>query len=266
MYAELYIKIIDHKVLCAMVAIRGTDNWQDCEEDISTWWKSLLETPKSLLNDLSYFQQLMSFFVRCNDTLHKMDELKLLPKHMETFVTGHSLGGALANMACGSMLMPRPTPAFTISFNAPGIGAMKGIRKEPVVEGRVLSMRAHYDFASAVGEPYGYVINNRIPEKEQEAKTAFQKEAIINYLKTSKIGQRLELVAPNIKEGIIERDRIIQTTDFIESVQAQHSMNNFLRVICSSIKALTHYKMLHTWAYKNTGWNHDEKAQNWIAA
>ena len=143
---------------------------------------------------------------------------------------------------------------------------MKGIRKEPVVEGRVLSMRAHYDFASAVGEPYGYVINNRIPEKEQEAKTAFQKEAIINYLKTSKIGQRLELVAPNIKEGIIERDRIIQTTDFIESVQAQHSMNNFLRVICSSIKALTHYKMLHTWAYKNTGWNHDEKAQNWIAA
>jgi hypothetical protein len=263
-YAELYAKIIDHKIIATMVAIRGTNNFSDIKEDVDAWTTSVVDSNDAALNDPSYLGECVVFYTLCKDIFHQLQSADLLSDNFEHCYTGHSLGGALANLHVAKVFSLYPRIPHVITFNPPGIGSIKGIDKTPAIEAHVVTMRAHYDFVSAIGVPYGYVINNHIKESAADAKHAFRLEASLNKkpeISSGFLGSVLAAANHYVDDF---DDRPVQAYDMKEALLDQHSMSHFLKAICSSDKALLHYRNAGAWARTHSGWNHDERGSNWI--
>jgi hypothetical protein len=246
LHIEFYVKIYHQKIRHVMVSFRGTDGFLDWSEDINTWGASILRGEHTKLHNFIYWDATLLMLANFKEVLTHLDSLDMMADGWQYHVTGHSLGAALANMlvATGYIATPQvsqmksnicATPKV-ISFNPPGIRSMTTVCDSAYLEGQVISMRASYDFVSAIGEPYGYVINNDVSEGYQLAKQGFQ---------------------------LLSQDKFSDLTrPEIDAVIDQHLMKNFLQVIANNTCSLTlSFEQLAAWTHAHGGLNHSESAK-----
>ena len=263
-YAEFYVKIYEGKIHHLMVAFRGTvpSKIGNLLEDAVTWGSNALFTNYMVTPTPTFFAQVVSFLSHVCDVIADLDAHDLLANYVVYHLTGHSLGGALANMvAARSMhLTPASTKAHipiihdVITFNPPGIGAMYNY-SDKLPQYRTISMRAQYDLISRVGAPYGYIVDNVIPEGFEQCQKAM-------LLGETLLQNNVEELA-NLPEDLLMKpvDRILKMgllayegRDFLE----QHSMANMLNVIRNQINSPTmDLVRVRSWADKHNGLNHD---------
>jgi hypothetical protein len=265
-YAELYVKVYNNKIRHIMVAFRGTYVKSDYVEDIKTWWKTVAAYADNKANMPTYWLQAAGFMQNCCSVISRLDHMNLLADFCGHHMTGHSLGGALASLVAAKAFICKPadisvalpnTP-YVISFNAPGIGNMPGVC-DGFFEGQVISMRAKYDMVSALGVPYGYVINNIIPEGYEAAKRAFNIEHDKKELPLKQILCNETLFCDSI-------ERTIQV-EAMHALLQQHSMYNFLKMISNhGSQASTTFNIMKSWAREHSGKNHDAIADCWLQA
>lgn len=276
-YAELYVKVYYGKIQHIMTAFRGTCKKYDIAEDISTWWKTILPYSDHFKSSIpEYWDYASTFIMTTSRIISLLDNEGLLTQWCGQHFTGHSLGGALANMVSGfnMICMPAqmhshlPVALDVISFNAPGIGNIKHVDNALLNQERVISMRAKYDMVSALGKPYGYVINNMIPEGLSDAREAFTLENNIEHEslahKVTDIAAKATALAGLPTLGLAENhlnQRLQQTLDG-KSLYEQHSMDNFFKVLASCNDTTSmNFQDLQKWSQQHGQFNADLKAE-----
>ena len=272
-YADFYVKIYNGKIHHLMVAFRGTFNRNNKLVDAETWWPATLPGTDHGLPTVGYWSQAVGFICNCSHLIREMDRHHLLTHFCGHHMTGHSLGGALANLVAAKALICQPANMHSqlpmtpdvISFNAPGVANMPGVCESTFCEGRVISMRAEYDAVSAIGEPYGYVVNNALPEAEASSKEAFdiqhQQESFEKWsgLLSGQpvMGSTLSPVLVKAYEAVQRAREGYEAKDIMQ----QHSMNNFLKMIKTHNKSIEKsFYRIKNWAREHGGKNHDLKA------
>jgi hypothetical protein len=262
-YADLYAKVYYGKIQHLMISFRGTDKFLDYIEDALHWWNTVL--PDGNLIEWSipgYWDYALDFIMKCNRVIKDLDNHGLFAKICGQHVTGHSLGGALANLVAGkgAICMPPSTNVWLpvmpdiISFNAPGIEGMRHVDCSGFPQGQVISMRAQYDMVSALGKSYGYVMNNIIPEGCAEAKQAFEMQQGIEAPVTA--GQQL----CDKNDLCLDQERVRELMS-AGAFYEQHSMDNFLRLILKDMDSPTFaFESIRHWAQNHGYWNHDRTA------
>lgn len=259
-YADVYVKIYRNKIRHIMLAMRGTvpSIAGNISEDVKTWWKAVVSSNQSILNEPSFYTHQLSFFlVNFDRVVGRLSKLNLIADDCAFHATGHSLGGALANLVSAAAIPVSAQPFTVISFNAPGIASMQGVSTSAFREGQVISMRATYDFVSAISEPYGYVINIKIPQHYTQAKQAFAIEAA----KNSEGHRTFKQTMCDAVLGCDTYQRLEQASDLYDSLLAQHSMDNFIHVIAQNPSVASRsFIQLIQWAQNHGGMNHNETA------
>jgi hypothetical protein len=228
-YAQLYVKFAFGKPLAGVVAFRGTliTDWDNDEVDFDVWASDVFgdgkhdQVPK-------YFTQAEWFYYDARRYL--LDELKC--HHLS--VTGHSLGGAIAQLV--PALMGMPTTAVT--FNAPGVGHIPGVKSEQGM--CIFGFNSRYGFLNKIGQSLGRVEYLEVPEKAAEAK-----QALVEYASEKTLGQHIEK-AENLPDqlrlsfDLIFKDgprRGLAGSDFLDAIAAQHSINNLLQTLTEKKQA-----------------------------
>lgn len=210
-YASCYIKCEQGKIIGIVLAIRGTTDLANDIQDVSTWGVEVLGLSKKLNNIINYTDPACNFLKQINDYCKK---LKLDPKLV--YLTGHSLGGAIAALLNAKFSMLN----CTVTFNSPGIRNIPGVN---VNSKNILNIRARYDFISTIDLPVGACWNIDVPQKEDIAKKAF-----IIYKEDKTEEQQLTILKKF-------ENMLMFTDDMITSVRAQHSMVN----LYNALKATT---------------------------
>lgn len=218
-YAGLYIHFDNAKATNAVIVYRGTKPLNisnDCT-DIKTWFSDVFGDG-SYDKLPSYYVYASSFFYAARDYLDKhFPDVPLK-------VTGHSLGGALAQLIVAYSHMP----VKSIVFNSPGIGNIPDVNLEAGYQ--VLNINSTYGFINKVGKVIGEILYIDVPNKESYAKDAFEKHDLI--LKDEKqiraTKNPLIMIADEIE---IKGASRVQQNDFLLSCAAQHSMGNLLEAI-----------------------------------
>lgn len=212
-YASLYVKVQNNKAVGAVLAIRGTvlkiaDN---DVVDIKSWYSDVLDPDFRDNLPKVYLNKALLFYHKARSCV--LDELKIPRKHF--YCCGHSLGGALA------ALMPTHAgiPIEAVTFNAPGIAHIPGVSNRPEM---VVNYRAKYDFVSCIDKPIGNVTSFDVPEKELDAKIAFELERLTEHSSDVSLVEKLTV-------GLLEKG--VEAAAFSASIEAQHSMANLLRAI-----------------------------------
>jgi pimeloyl-ACP methyl ester carboxylesterase len=163
-FAQLYIKFCNGKAKAAVVAIRGTvlGRIDNDVEDFVSWWSDVLANggadrlPGYLTLAIRFYYKAKSYVRR------------YFPHIISVAVTGHSLGGAIAQLVT---LTGRPAKA--VAFNSPGCGNMPGIN--PNYSGFVYSVNAKYGFINKIGitvAPHLFLVD--VPQDAAQAKAILQ--------------------------------------------------------------------------------------------
>lgn len=206
-YASLFVKVQHYQAKAAVIAIRGTvptilDN--DIQ-DIKSWWRSVFDDNARVILPKSYVESALRFYNKVRN--YTSDSLNLPCTNL--YVTGHSLGGAIAALL----------PAYchlairAVTFDAPGIKDIAGAEN---VSDRIINFRANYDFFSALDYPIGPCIGIEVRDHENQAKQAF---AIADEHRVNE-WSRLDIV-----------NDLLETTDFLGSVLPQHSTSNLVSAL-----------------------------------
>lgn len=262
-YADLYLKIYKGKIRHIMVAFRGTmpTRPSNLGEDAITWGDNVMLGNDFLTPIPTFWPYAEIFIHNVAKLIKEYDAADLLAPRVSYHITGHSLGGALANMVNAKayiLKMPHmksyvPHVADTITFNSPGIGSMP-ISTSKFHQHRVITMRAEYDVVSCIGKPYGYIINNILPEGYASGKQGFELDHLLQIVnKWDPFIQLKEAADLTVAPTIAYDNR-----HFL----GQHSMANFLKVIIaqSDCIALDFLRLRH-WADQHGGLNHNFKSE-----
>jgi len=204
-YASLFVKVLDKKPIAAILAVRGTDNLSNEIQDIETWGEHVLGIENKLKTMPDYMGPALRFCFKVNNYCRQQLQL---PQN-KVYITGHSLGGAIASLLRCKNKMPNQA----ITFNAPGVRNMPGV--DGNIKG-ILNVRARYDLVSVIDEPVGPYWDVDVPEKEAEAKHLFQ-------LYNTEHNKTFENHA-----GLWEKlkYKLDMGVDAVEAASAQHSIFN----------------------------------------
>lgn len=163
-YAALFIKFDHGRPTDAVVAIRGTDSVKDGLVDGIAWFSDVVFASDEHVSPL-YMSEAIRFFVSARQYLrrHFSDSVPLS-------LTGHSLGGAIAQL----LVVQYGQPYFCVTFNAPGVGAMRGVNQD--MGGYILNINTSYGVINKVGKsvPNSKTIWVSIQDKEQDSKKIFK--------------------------------------------------------------------------------------------
>jgi pimeloyl-ACP methyl ester carboxylesterase len=201
--------------------------------DIYSWFSSAVGT--DWYDTLpSYFPQAIVFARKVHTYLKKY-----YPNLKRITYTGHSLGGALAQLVA---LRGRPHKA--VVFNSPGCKEIAG----PYYEQRknlITSVNARYGVINKIGEPVlGNLTVIDVPNLEADAKNLLTHFHHADFIKATKLARLAELesgVLPLFinSAALSALYRIESVTDSITSIQhplidvitAQHSIQNLIQAI-----------------------------------
>jgi pimeloyl-ACP methyl ester carboxylesterase len=216
-FAALYVKFHNHKATDAVIAIRGTQSFTDAKVDFDAWQSEVLSSGR-YDRIPTYYPQVFSFYRLA---------LAYVQQHFglsKVSFTGHSLGGALAQLLVGL----GKQPFIAVTFNSPGTAHIPGVSTEmgPWVHG----VNSRYGFINKIGERLGSVLYVDVPQEEGLAKEAV---ALHEQLQNISSGTEDHL---NFFEraGMNEyRRQEIQAMDdaFIASVYPQHSILNMIAAL-----------------------------------
>ena len=136
-YAALYIKFLNGRAMNAVAAIRGTvfNDWTNDGEDILAWTSDSLGNGKHGAVPQPFTAMTHKFV---------WDVLRYNREHFPDLVsmtlTGHSLGGALAQLC----LLTGAFVQRAVTFNAPGIGHLVSSDFKEKASGKVYNINARY--------------------------------------------------------------------------------------------------------------------------
>ena len=221
-YASFFVAVYRGKVEAAIIAIRGTDNIDNDIADVTSWWKSFFDDHAQVNLPKYYIEQAISFYYQIKRFMKANPAFAEIP-YTKVFVTGHSLGGAIAALMPAYALLPMRA----VTFNAPGI---KDIPHVHNLSQRVINFRATFDFVSAIDYPIGSDWNVNVPNKEKQAAQAFA------------------IAREHERDGWSRLDIIndlTESTDFLDSVLAQHKMLHLLQ----SLERLQGYNAYGRYGY-----------------
>jgi len=215
LYAELWLH---HNKREAILGFRGTEiNMLENDiVDAKTWWRDALGEI-NIETRPKYLHQAIFLADACK---------KYLKKHApnaKLYYTGHSLGGAIAE------LMTTKERDISIGFNSPGIGHIKHVDTKffPLIH----NINARYGYINKVGKVIGSIDYIDVPEGEASTKIAYQ---AYDDLKT-RYNEDNHLSLTNIKLAYNnyyeETDKKIIVFNFTRSAYPQHSMNNLLAAL-----------------------------------
>ena len=220
-FAQLYVKFQDGLAREAVVAIRGTvvGRLDNDVEDIVSWWSDVLaEGGADRLP--GYLSPAIKFYYEAKAYVRHY-----FPNITQVSVTGHSLGGAVAQL-----ITLTGHPAKAVVFNSPGCGNMPGIN--PNYTGLVYSINAKYGFINKVGvtvKPLIFLVD--VPEDAAQAKAILQdmdKEAYEQSEQDFKAGHNVGGTYERLKALLHTEDvvaKLAETTQCF-SQAAQEQMNN----------------------------------------
>ena len=192
----------DKRAVCAVIASCGANSWSNESQVVKSWWRSFFDSHARVIFPEHYMTQAKHFYFK----VRRYCQQHLQLANTNIFVTGHSLGGALAALL--------PTyygfPIRAVTFNAPAIKDVSGAK--PLWH-RVINFRARYDFVSAIDYPIGAEWNIPVADHEAQAARSF---AIAREHERNG-WSRLNII-----------DDVIECVDFLASVTHQHSMANLM--------------------------------------
>lgn len=237
-YSALYLKFLQGDAVQAVMAVRGTlfSNISNLLEDVEGWFgdvvgKGFLDRiPGYFAMATSFLHEVRAYLLRHYPRLYDRSRLTL---------TGHSLGGALAQLLAMKVL-----PYDAIVFNSPGCGSMNGL--SPDAFPRVYNVNARYGIINKIGTTVGHLTLVDVPEEEAEAKilctelenhenlvTAVSQlpETHSSYLKCDDAyGVRFFLDIQDKLKDKLCRAKVLKD-EAIKVIDAQHSIDNMVRVL-----------------------------------
>lgn len=216
-FPALYVKYKFGQAVNAVVAIRGSSNIKNYEVDVHTWYKDILRIASS--DELpAYYMPALNFFREARAYInHYIGEPRVT-------LTGHSLGGALAQSIVGV----GGKPFYAVTFNSPGIGHFKAINVDfaPWVK----NINSRYGFINKIGKPFGEIVYVDVLEKEAEAKAAWA--ALRDEAETvNSLEQDKDVLTDTELLNRIDIDALTARNDFMISVVPQHRIENIVRVV-----------------------------------
>ena len=160
-YAAMYIKFRDGRPADAVVSIRGTvmQRFGNMEVDALSWWSDALSKGEHDTLPI-YINHAWGFVIKC---------LKIARRYnLGLKLTGHSLGGAIAQLICLTIYNLR-----AVTFNAPGYGNMPGVYKDRA--GAIHNINSRYGLINKVGLTLGEIYYIDVPNMAADAKQLIQR-------------------------------------------------------------------------------------------
>lgn len=164
-FAQLYVKFFNGQPKAAIVAFRGTvpTDIKDDYVDIVTWYSDVFgegradNRPPYLPITMGYYQKAYRYVREYFPSLF----------HSQVYLTGHSLGGALAQLV---VMNGRAHHACV--FNSPGVGHIPGanLRDAPYI----LNINSKYGVINKIGQTLGTLRYVDVPEDEKAAEALFK--------------------------------------------------------------------------------------------
>lgn len=211
-YAELWLH---HSKREAILGFRGTEvNVMDNDVvDAKAWWKDALGETKHEKHP-KYLNQAILLANDCKQYLKKHAPNAIL------YFTGHSLGGAIAE------LMTTKEQDISVGFNSPGIGHIRHVNTAfaPLIH----NVNSRYGYINKIGKAIGSVDYVDVPEGEEYAKVAFQAydDFKTRYNEDNHLSPiSIQLAHDRYYENM---DKKIISFNFLLSAGPQHSMSNLL--------------------------------------
>ncbi|MEM1244201.1 MAG: hypothetical protein AAGG80_05210 [Pseudomonadota bacterium] len=220
-HAALYIKFLKNFAIDAIVAIRGTDNLYDVSVDFHSWFSDAMSRGK-FDHVPSYYVAAYLFFLRARDFLNQHFA------RVNLSLTGHSLGGALAQLIVG--LGHKPYVAVT--FNAPGIGHIPGV--DTNMSQYVYGINSRYGLINKIGKSFGHIEYIDVPNEEAAAKKAFQILAI-EQRDEQKFLHTKDAIDKIFLNNLIMSEAMQARNDFLVSVYPQHSIKNLIAALRNNL-------------------------------
>ena len=168
-YAALYCQFKNDKPEQAVLAFRGTIFDEDnLIVDVLAWYSDVLGIGKHDQDPPGFFR-LAQVFTQSVYAYLKQHYPAILDRQTISY-TGHSLGGALAQL----ISLTTDHPQKTIVFNSPGCGNLPAVNINQSFE--ITNVNARYGVINKIGDVLGDVILIDVKAREAEARSMFESE------------------------------------------------------------------------------------------